>query len=92
MSLEPIKPSTLYTDDERKLMVRIGLLEDRIASDQQIIQVLADKNTELESELTAIRKSTLYNKSIYMQNNYKWISAVVGTVITACGAVYKFLL
>jgi hypothetical protein len=96
MNLEAIKPESLYTDDERRLRVTISLLEDRIANNDQIIQVLANKNTELTDELATVRKSTLYNKSIYMQNNYKWISAIVGTVLTVIGSiatvVYKFVL
>lgn len=96
MNLEAIKPESLYTDDERRLRVRISILEDRIANNDQIIQVLANKNTELTDELATVRKSTLYNTSIYMQNNYKWISAIVGTVLTVIGTiatvVYKFVL
>ncbi len=96
MNLEAIKPESLYTDDERRLRVSISILEDRIANNDQIIQVLANKNTELTDELATVRKSTLYNTSIYMQNNYKWISAIVGTVLTVIGTiatvVYKFVL
>jgi uncharacterized coiled-coil protein SlyX len=101
--IEPIKPESLYTDDERKLLVRISLLEDRIKHDADIIQTLADKNTELETTIKQrdttiadLRKNTLYNKSVYMQNNYKWMSAIIGTVITVTGSiatvVYKFIL
>jgi hypothetical protein len=90
MNIEPIKPESLYTDDERRLRVKISLLEDRLANNDQIIQVLADKNSELETtirdlntELDTVRKSTLYNFSVFMQNNIEWMSKI-GTFILGC--------
>ena len=81
--LRPIKPLTEMTEDELALYRENQRLEYTLSWDSDIMGKLNKKNEDLEAELANVRKSTMYNFSVYMQTNIVWISKI-GTFILGC--------
>jgi hypothetical protein len=83
--LKPIKPLSLMTEDELTLYRENQRLSETLRWDSDIMGKLNEKIEGLEMELDLVRKSTLYNFSVYMQTNIDWMSKV-GTFILGCVA------
>ena len=69
---------------------RLKTLNDHnlyVKTHREIIELQRQKIEFLESEIRTVRKSTLYNFSVYMQTNYKWMAAIV-TGIVALKVLY----
>ena len=83
--IKPIKPRSLWTEDELKLYRENQRLSETLRWNSDIMGKLTEKIDGLETELAIVRKSTLYNFSVYMQTNIDWMSKV-GTFILGCVA------
>jgi len=89
--IEPVKPESMFSTEEKRLLSRCSQLEETLKQDAGIMKTLSDKITKLEGELEEVRKSTLYNFSVFMQSNWIWIGGLFSTVCITIATVYKII-